>query len=213
VIENLTIAGFDGRAGTVIVDDIDVTTFVAAELDRKYPERIALRSMTTIDDYRATWDIVERLWSEAIAHAETLPASMLNERVDGEWSFLETLRHLVFALDVWVGKMLRGEESPWHRIGLPPSDSHAGAADMGIDLAADPALAEVVAVHAARMKQMREVIDTMTGAEFESIRTAVLAPEWGEESFSLRECLGVVINEHAEHRRFAVRDLAVVEAR
>ena len=53
----------------------------------------------------------------------------------------------------------------------------------------------------------------VTDDELEQIRTAVLAPEWGEETQSVAECLGVVLNEHCEHRRFAVRDLAVLTDR
>ena len=45
------------------------------------------------------------------------------------------------------------------------------------------------------------------------MRTAVLAPDWGEESFPVLECLTVVVREHADHLRFAQRDLAVLEAR
>ena len=44
-------------------------------------------------------------------------------------------------------------------------------------------------------------------------RTAVLSPDWGEESFPVFECLRVVVGEHAEHLRFALRDLAVLVAR
>ena len=41
----------------------------------------------------------------------------------------------------------------------------------------------------------------------------MLAPDWGEESFPVLECLTVVVREHADHLRFARRDLAVLEAR
>lgn len=32
--------------------------------------------------------------------------STRHERVDDEWSLVETLRHLVFAADVWMGRMI-----------------------------------------------------------------------------------------------------------
>ena len=32
-------------------------------------------------------------------------------------------------------------------------------------------------------------------------------PAWGEETHDVGECLGVVLEEHCEHRRFAERDL------
>ncbi|MCH7231778.1 DinB family protein [Glycomyces sp. L485] len=91
-----------------------------------------------------------------MARAERLPEAALHERVDGEWSFVETLRHLVFAMDVWIGRMIRGEPRPFHRLGLPPEFYPAdGAAEIGIDLEARPSLEEVMAVRADRMAQVR----------------------------------------------------------
>ncbi|MEH0820975.1 MULTISPECIES: DinB family protein [unclassified Micromonospora] len=121
----------------MVVDDVDVTAFVAAELDRRHPERLQVRAMRTADDYRAMWDALERLWSDTLARAEQLPEAVRHERADDEWSFAETLRHLIFAIDVWVGRMLLGEEKPYHRLGLPPTDySRQDAAELGIDLEA-----------------------------------------------------------------------------
>ncbi|MDO3704026.1 DinB family protein [Micromonospora sp. C28SCA-DRY-2] len=212
-ISDLRVSRHAGR-GTVVVDDVDVTAYVAAELDRRHPERVRLRAVRTADDVRAMWDTLERLWAETLARAERLPEAALHERVDDEWSFVETLRHLVFATDVWVGRVIRGEPTPYHRLGLPPTDtSPAGAAELGIDLAARPAYAEVVAVFADRRRRVREVVAAVTDAELAEMRTAELTPEWGVESHPVGECLRVVLEEHCEHRRFAVRDLAVLEAR
>src|SRR5262249_39711510 len=48
------------------VNDVDVTAYVEAELDRRHPERVQLRAMQTADDYRAMWHTVERIWSEGV---------------------------------------------------------------------------------------------------------------------------------------------------
>ena len=53
----------------------------------------------------------------------------------------------------------------------------------------------------------------VTDTDLPEVRTAVLAPDWGEESFSVLECLTVVVREHADHLRFAQRDLATLEER
>jgi hypothetical protein len=213
-VDDLRINGFDGRAGKVVVDDVDVTDFVNAELDRRYPERVQLRSVATADDNRAMWNLLDRLWSETIGRAQLLPESVRQERVDDEWSFVETLRHLVFAIDTWVGRMILDEAKPFHRLGLPPTDcSAAQAADLGVDLTATPSFDEIVAEYSTRAARVRDVVAGVTDDELGQIRTAVLAAEWGEESQSVAECLGVVLNEHCEHRRFAVRDLAVLEDR
>ena len=66
------------------------------------------------------WDTVERLWADTLARAERLPERLLHERVDDEWSFTETLRHLVFVADSWTGRMVLGDQS-FHRLG-PAAD-------------------------------------------------------------------------------------------
>ena len=213
-VDNLRISGLDGRAGRVVVDDVDVTEFVDAELDRRHPERVQLRSVTTADDCRAMWLLLEQLWSQTLeAAAQQLPAAALHERVDDEWSFVETLRHLVFAIDTWVGRFIRQESSPYHPLGMPPTDFPAPEATaLRLEMTATPSYDEVVGVFALRQSCVREVLAELTDEQLTQVRTAVL-PVWGEESQPVAECLAVVFNEHCEHRRFAVRDLAVLAAR
>lgn len=86
-----------GLVGSLVVNDVDVTAYVDGELDKRHPERVQLRAMRTAGDYRAMWDTIENLWSQAVARAGRLPGPALHQRVDGEWSFAETLRHLVLA--------------------------------------------------------------------------------------------------------------------
>jgi Pentapeptide repeats (8 copies) len=101
-----------GLVSNFVVNDVDVTAFVDGELDRRHPERVQLRAMQTADDYRAMWEVIERLWSDTITRSWRLPESALRLRVDGEWSFIETLRHLVFATDAWAGRTILDEPMP-----------------------------------------------------------------------------------------------------
>src|SRR5689334_8926191 len=98
----------------VVVNDVDVTAYVAAELDRQHPTRVLGRNAASPDDYRATWDALETLWAATIDHARSLPEAKLHERVDGEWSFVETHRHLLFASDAWLGNAVLEEAAPYH---------------------------------------------------------------------------------------------------
>jgi hypothetical protein len=202
-----------GIVRNFFVNDVDVTAFVGAELDRRHPERVQLRQMQTADDYRAMWDTLERLWSQTVARAERLPEPALHERVDDEWSFVETLRHLVFATDAWASRTILDEPMPYHRLGLtqtgyPPED----AAALGIDLDARPSFAEVVDVRADRLALVRRIVDGLTDTELERICPRPPAPGYPEESRSVGHCLRVLMDEECEHRRYAVRDLAVLEA-
>jgi hypothetical protein len=211
MVDDVHLSGHEG-VGRVVVDDVDVQDYVRAELDRRHPERVLVREMRTAEQVRAAWAAVDRLWADTEVEALALPEEVVDQRVEGEWSFVETVRHLLFADDVWVGRLLLGG-SGHHPLGVPPTDTtEAGAAEMGLDLAARPTCAEVVALHQERRQRFTELLDGVTDDRLGEVLTAVLSPEWGEESFSVLEALTVVVREHCDHRRFAVRDLAVLEA-
>ena len=95
---NVSISGY---LSNVTVNGVDVTDFVGAELDRRHPERVQFREGQTADDVRAIWDTIERLWAQALERAARLPAPALMQQVNEEWSFAQTLRHLVFITDAW----------------------------------------------------------------------------------------------------------------
>ena len=69
--------------------------------------------------FREAWDVLERLWDQTVERARQLPPELLHESVDEEWSFTETLRHLVFATDAWVRRAILGDPAPWDPLGLP----------------------------------------------------------------------------------------------
>ncbi|MGP4096609.1 DinB family protein [Nonomuraea sp. KM90] len=203
-----------GEVRNLIVNDVDVTPYVEAELDRRHPERVRLRAMRTADDFRAMWRTIEQLWSETIVRAERLPEPARHERVDGEWSLAETLRHLVFATDAWAARTILDRPSPFHRLGLthtsyPPSD----AAALGMDLEARPSYAEVLEARAGRVALVRGIVEDLTDAELERPCTRPPAPGYPEEPRTVGACLRVVMGEECEHRRYVLRDLAVLESR
>jgi DinB superfamily len=203
-----------GLIGNLTVNDVDVTAFVEAELDRRHPERVLVRQARTADDYRATWDAIEGAWGETVERARRLPEASLHERVDDEWSFVETLRHLVFATDAWASRTVLDEAMPFHRLGFthtsyPPEE--AGA--LGIDLEAQPSLDEVLAVRAERQAAVRAIIEGLTDEELDRECTRSPAPGYPDEARTVGRCLKVVMTEECGHLRYAVRDLAVLEAR
>jgi hypothetical protein len=203
-----------GYVEGLVVNGVDVTAYVDAELDRRHPERVQLRGLRDADGFRAMRDTVERMWSETTARAARLPEPALHERVDGEWSFVETLRHLVFITDSWARRTILDQPTPFHRLGLPQTAyAPADAAALGMELDARPSYAEVLAVRAERMALVRGIVDGLTDADLGRLCTRSPAPGYPEEERSVGECLGVVMEEECEHHRFATRDLAVLEAR
>jgi hypothetical protein len=202
-----------GYLSNVTVNGVDVTDFVHAELDRRHPERVQLRAGQTADDVRAMWDTIERLWAGAVERAGRLPAAALAEQVNEEWSFEQTLRHLVFITDAWASRTVLDEAMPYHPIGLPQSwYPPADAAALGIDLAARPGYAEILAARAGRMAVMRRIVAGLTDDSLGRLCRRSPAPGYPDEERTVIGCLGVVLDEEIEHHRFAVRDLAVLEA-
>ncbi len=203
-----------GYLEKLVVNDVDVTAFVEAELNRRHPERAQLRQVRTAQDFRAMWDTIEGLWAAAVERAERLPEPARHERVEDEWSFVETLRHLVFATDAWVSRTVLDEPMPYHRLGLTHTAySAADAAALGIDLDARPSYAEVLQARTDRMALVRGIVDGLTDSELERPCTRAPAPGYPEESRTVGGCLGVMMDEECEHHRYATRDLAVLEAR
>src|SRR5204862_6408661 len=86
---DLELSGFIGR---LVVNEVDVSAFVRETLDQRHPERAMLRA-TDLEELRAAWAMVVERADATLARARALPAPSLDLSVDGEYSYLETLRH------------------------------------------------------------------------------------------------------------------------
>ena len=199
--------------GRLVVNGVDVGPLVEAELDRRYPDRARMRP-TTPDGFREAWDTVERLWAGTVERARRLgDPALLHESVDGEWSFIETLRHLSFATGSWVRRAILGDPAPWDPLDLPWDDME-DTPGVPRDRAARPSLDEALALRESRMRTVREFVDGLDDETLAGDTTPVDGPGWpSARSFPVAECLRVVLNEEWEHRLYAERDLAVLESR
>jgi hypothetical protein len=202
-----------GHLDHVTVNGVDVTDYVNAELDQRHPERVQFRAGRTADDVRAIWAAIERLWAQAAERARRLPGAALDQQVNEEWSFAQTLRHLVFITDAWGSRTVLDEEMPYHPLGLPQSwYPPADAAALGIDLTAQPGYAEILAARADRMAVMRRIVAGLADENPGRLCQRSPAPGYPDEDRTVIDCVIVVLEEELEHYRFAVRDLAVLEA-
>jgi hypothetical protein len=202
-----------GYVSHVTVNGVDVTDFVNAELDRRHPERVQFREGQTVDDVRAIWATIEKLWAQAAQRAGRLSEAALDQQVNQEWSFSQTLRHLVFITDAWASRTVLDEEMPYHPLGLPQSWYPArDAAALGIDLTAQPGYAEVLAARADRMAVMHRIVAGLTDDNLGRLCQRSPAPGYPDEKRRVIDCIAVVMDEEIEHYRFALRDLAILEA-
>jgi DinB superfamily/Pentapeptide repeats (8 copies) len=202
-------ADIDGVIDGLVVNGVEVAPLVEAELDRRFPERIALRA-TTPEGMREAWAVVESLWADTMARARAMPESDLHRSVDEEWSLVQTLRHLIFVIDGWFGRSVLGRHAHYHPLGLPASFDRDPQA-YGVDLEATPTFEEVAAVRAERMAQVRDYLATVTQDELDRPRTPDPVPfDPAPEPRTATACLHVLFDEEWAHRQFALRDLDTI---
>ncbi|SDT37938.1 DinB superfamily protein [Friedmanniella luteola] len=203
----------DGYLEDVTVNGVEIGPLVEAELDRRDPDRALVRP-TGAEGFRQAWDVVGRRWEVAVQRARALPEDLLHERVDGEWSFVETLRHLVFATDAWVLRAVLGDPAPYHPLGLAHTEMPADTPGVPHEGAVRPSLEEVLAVRAGRVATVAQVLRELTDDRLDAMTAPVLEPGYPEPGpHPLRRCLGAVVSEEWMHREYAERDLAHLERR
>jgi hypothetical protein len=192
----------DALVEHVVINGVDVTAYVN-ERDPWHPLRGMLRPSTP-EAMRATWAALEDTWAKTVDRALALPEAALDESVDDEWSFVQTLRHLVFAMDKWFTAPILG--AGFHPIGMPNSGSvDFGWPDLDYDL--KPSAAAALAVRADRATRFRDYLTTVTDADF---TRPIDVLENGTNP--LQECLFTVFEEEFWHNRYASRDLTQLEA-
>jgi hypothetical protein len=188
-----------GLIDGLVVNEVEVAPLIVAELDRRHPERTRLRPADA-DGVRDAWSVIEGLWDATMARAGGLPPERLRQRVDDEWSFLETVRHLVFVTDLWVSQRVFNSSGHFHPFGMPPSFI-TDPSPFGIDLAANPSLDEVASARDDRMDIVRSLVRDLDN---EGLRR-----QCGDQT--VRSCLLTVFDEEWHHNWFANRDLDVLE--
>lgn len=177
-----------------------------AELDRAHPERIRLRPRN-LAETREALDFVDDMWGGTLDRARRLPRGKLHARVDNEYSFVETLRHLLFAGDAWLQRMVLGVADPFHPWGVPPDLPEDAPPDTG------PSLEEVLPVREARAATVRAHLATLSE---DDLRVRVGGP-WDPPDLPIEhrarviDCFRVIFREEWWHHQFATRDLAVLE--
>jgi hypothetical protein len=199
-----------GELQNVVINGVDVAPLIEAELDRRDPQRARMRPETP-DGFREAWAILEGRWAATVERARTFSEERLHESVDDEWSFIQTLRHLCFATDAWVGRMILGDPAPWHPLELP-WDEAPGWDGIPWDRDARPSLDEVLAVRRERQAMVAKVIDELTPEQLAGTVTMTEAGWPQLEEFPVEQCLSIVLNEEYQHRLYAERDLTALES-
>jgi hypothetical protein len=106
-------------------------------------------------------------------------------------------------IDVWLGKTIRGEDDPFHPIGIPPHFVPRVLPGSSIDAEAQPTFSESCEVMRGRLATLAAFVDKLTPRE--------LAREIGTHAKTVAGGLGVIFDELTYHDGFINRDLTKIE--
>lgn len=193
--------------GTLVVNGVDVVPFVDAELNRRFPGR-ETRFAKDPDSLREAWAVLQRTWAATLDRVAAMPAGTVDVSVGGEWSFAQTLRHLVMATDTWLGRSILEIEQPYHPLGQPNAEYATDGYDMSVFTTETPSYDEVLAARADRVAMVTDLLTGVTAEKLSEPRRNAWEPD---HEVTVLSCLHVILEEEWEHHRYAVRDLDAVE--
>jgi hypothetical protein len=204
-------AVIDGLVTNLVVNGVEVMGFVEAELDRRHPVRRLVRSDDPVDLRQGAREL-RADWAATAARMRQSPG-IEHDSVGGEWSAVQTLRHLVFVHDSWFRRCCLGSIDLFTPMGL----GIEGVPDreaQGLDPSADPTLDEVLAVRDEQSAELEEWLGTVTSEQLAAPAPVPDDDRWPPyaRGRSVGQCLRTVLGEDFQHHRFCVRDLDLVEA-
>jgi hypothetical protein len=169
---------------------------------------------TDPESVRADWSRLEDDWAAAVERVESMPPGTVDENVNGEWSFAQTLRHLVFATDAWLQRPVLERPAPFWHAGLPHSSCpDTELAGFGVDRQATPQWSEVLAARADRQQMVRRFVAEVTADDLGRRCPAGFAPphqDFDSDTLTIGHCLGTILEEEAAHLGYALRDLELI---
>jgi hypothetical protein len=204
-------AVIDGLVSNLVVNGVEVASYVEAELDRRHPVRLLIRSSAPAD-LREGARRLRADWTTTVVRLRGMPQGAEHQRVGGEWSVVETLRHLVFVHDSWFRRCCLGSSRPFTPIGLA-SDFVPGQEEQGLDRTATPSLDDVLATRDEQAAELERWLATVSFDQLSAAAPVPAGPGWPPyaRGKSVLECVHVVLNEEWAHHGFCARDLDLLE--
>jgi len=203
-------AEIDGLVTNLVVNGVEVTAYVEAELDRRHPVRLLLRSDDPAD-LREAQRQLRADWATTTERIRATPG-IEHRSVNDEWSAVETMRHLVFVHDSWFRRCCLGSTEPFTPMGIGPSVEPYREAN-GLDLSVEPTLEEVVRVRDAQDAELAAWLEGVTPETLAAVAPVPDDDVWPPyaRGRSVGQCLRTVLTETFEHHGFCVRDLDLIE--
>ena len=153
-------------------------------------------------------------WAATLGRLPGMPEGSEHQRAGGEWSAVETLRHLVLVHDSWFRRCCLGSAKPFTAMGLAPGYV-PDQEEQGLDRAATPSLDEVLAVRDDQAAELERWLSTVTSDELSAPAPVPAGPGWPPYARGkpVLECVHVVLDEEWAHHGFCARDLDLLGRR
>jgi hypothetical protein len=137
-----------------------------------------------------------------------MPEDSEHHGVDGEWSMVQTLRHLVFVHDSWFRRCVLGLTEPFTPIGLGPPSVMAQE-ENELEPSTRRSLDEVLAVRGRQASEVEAWLAAVTPDQLAQTAPVPDDDRWPPyaKGRTVRQCVGTVLNEEWAHHRFCERDL------
>ena len=202
-------AVIDGLVTNLMVNGVEVSSYVEAELDRRHPVRLLIRSADPAGLFRGLREL-QAAWAATLERLRRMPRGSEHRRAGGEWSAAETLRHLVFVHDCWFGRCCLGSTGPPTAFGVVPG--YVLEHEPGLDRAATPSLGQVLAVRDRQLAELDRWLSAVTADELLMPAPVPEGPGWPPyaRGKSVLECVHVVLDEEWAHHGFCERDIALL---
>jgi hypothetical protein len=202
-------AVIDGLVTNLVVNGVEVTEYVEAELDRRHPVRVLIRSDDPAE-LREGWRQLRADWMVTVQRMRRTPG-IERRSVNDEWSAVQTMRHLVFVYDSWFRRCCLGSTEPFTPMGVGPAFLPA---EQGLDPSADPTLDEVLAVREEQGAELEDWLATVTAEQLQEPAPIPDNDMWPPYAGgrSVKQCLATVLGEEWAHHGFCVRDLDLIAA-
>jgi hypothetical protein len=160
--------------------------------------------VASVDEARATASQATGAVEATLQRAASFSGEEQAHGVNGEWSTIESFRHLVLVVDLWLSKTILGDADPFDPMALPPTFMPPKLPGTSIDPDADPTFDEASEVLRGRLAAVRSYVETLTDEE---LGRAVPA-----HASTVGGALSVLFGELQAHDRFVNRDLDAIEA-
>jgi DinB superfamily len=160
--------------------------------------------VASVEEAQASAAEATRALESTMDRAASFSDEELHRSVNDEWCTVDSLRHVVLIVDLWLSKAVLGEQDPFHPMALPPTFMPPKLPGTSIDPDARPTFDEACEVLRGRLATVRAGVDELTSDDLERPIAAHAKTVGG--------ALCVLFGEMKAHNRFIIRDLDIIES-